>query len=195
MAILSYSHRHLPAEASTPSPYPLTVIGIHSTCLDIGANSRFMSTTSQWVHFDKGTPALANEIKKALEGNDVLAKIDAMKNAIMLLLNGGTLSQLFVTRLLDTFYQIRAARVCSRALWIIGEYCLSLLEVESGIATIKQCLGDLPLFRFQKKRRSLALQRNPTRQTPLLFHLKGQLSLLIGTYATQSAASETTFSP
>jgi hypothetical protein len=48
-----------------------------------------------------------------------------------------------ITRLLDTFYQIRAARVCSRALWIIGEYCLSLSEVESGIATIKQCLGDL----------------------------------------------------
>jgi coatomer subunit beta len=48
-----------------------------------------------------------------------------------------------ITRLLDTFYRIRAARVCSRALWIIGEYCLSLSEVESGIATIKQCLGDL----------------------------------------------------
>ncbi|KAJ1429229.1 Coatomer beta subunit, C-terminal [Sesbania bispinosa] len=51
-----------------------------------------------------------------------------------------------ITRLLDTFYQIRAARVCSCALWIIGEYCLSLSEVESGIATIKQCLGDLPFY-------------------------------------------------
>ncbi|CAI9774710.1 unnamed protein product [Fraxinus pennsylvanica] len=39
------------------------------------------------VHFNKGTLALANEIKKAFEGNDVPAKIDAMKNAIMLLLN------------------------------------------------------------------------------------------------------------
>ncbi|KAI3882840.1 hypothetical protein MKW92_016921, partial [Papaver armeniacum] len=36
--------------------------------------------------------------------------------------------------------------VCSCALWIIGEYCLSLSEVESGLATIKQCLGDLPFF-------------------------------------------------
>ncbi|KAI3911896.1 hypothetical protein MKW92_000486 [Papaver armeniacum] len=41
---------------------------------------------------------------------------------------------------------IRAARVCLCALWIIGEYCLSLSEVESGLATIKQCLGDLPFF-------------------------------------------------
>ncbi|KAF5727783.1 hypothetical protein HS088_TW22G01480 [Tripterygium wilfordii] len=41
-----------------------------------------------------------------------------------------------IARLLDTFYQIRAARACSCGLWIIGEYCLSLSEVESGIATI-----------------------------------------------------------
>ncbi|CAN1843769.1 Coatomer subunit beta-1 [Linum perenne] len=56
-----------------------------------------------------------------------------------------------VTRLLDTFYQIRAARVCSGALWIIGEYCLSLSEVESGIATIKQCLGELPFFSISEE--------------------------------------------
>ncbi|PPD75441.1 hypothetical protein GOBAR_DD27621 [Gossypium barbadense] len=49
------------------------------------------------IHFDKGTPAIANEIKEALEGNDVPAKIDAMKKAIMLLLNGETLPQLFIT--------------------------------------------------------------------------------------------------
>ena len=49
------------------------------------------------VHFDKGTPALANEIKEALEGNDVAAKIEALKKAIMLLLNGETIPQLFST--------------------------------------------------------------------------------------------------
>lgn len=48
------------------------------------------------THFDKGTPAIANEIKKAIEGEDVLAKIDAMKNAIMLLLNGETLLHPFI---------------------------------------------------------------------------------------------------
>lgn len=49
------------------------------------------------VHFDKGTPAMANEIKEALEGNDIPLKIDALKKAIMLLLNGETLPQLFIT--------------------------------------------------------------------------------------------------
>lgn len=49
------------------------------------------------VHFDKGTPAMANEIKEALEGNDIESKIDALKKAIMLLLNGETIPQLFIT--------------------------------------------------------------------------------------------------
>ncbi|KAI7756266.1 hypothetical protein M8C21_015500 [Ambrosia artemisiifolia] len=49
------------------------------------------------VHFDKGTPALANEIKVALEGNDDAAKVDAMKKANMLVLNGETIPQLFIT--------------------------------------------------------------------------------------------------
>ncbi|KAH7865852.1 hypothetical protein Vadar_012053 [Vaccinium darrowii] len=49
------------------------------------------------VHFDKGTPAITNEIKEALEGNDVPLKIDALKKAIMLLLNGETIPQLFIT--------------------------------------------------------------------------------------------------
>ena len=49
------------------------------------------------LHFDKGTPALANEIKEALEGNDVPAKVEAMMKAVMLLLNGETIPQLFIT--------------------------------------------------------------------------------------------------
>ena len=49
------------------------------------------------VHFDKATPALANEIKESLEGNDVESKIEALKKAIMLLLNGETIPQLFIT--------------------------------------------------------------------------------------------------
>ncbi|KAI3911420.1 hypothetical protein MKW98_010307 [Papaver atlanticum] len=49
------------------------------------------------MHFDKGTPALANEIKESLEGSDVVAKVEAMKRAVMLLFNGETLPQLFIT--------------------------------------------------------------------------------------------------
>lgn len=47
------------------------------------------------------------------------------------------LRESIVTRLLDTFSQIRSARVCACALWIIGEYCQSLPEVESGLRYAK----------------------------------------------------------
>ncbi|CAA2979049.1 coatomer subunit beta-1 [Olea europaea var. sylvestris] len=100
-----------------------------------------------------------------------------------------------VTRLLDTFYQIRAARVCSCALWIIGEYCLSLSEVESGIATIKQCLGDLPFFSISEEEEVTDTTKKSQLATSITTSSKRPAILADGTYATQSAASETTFSP
>ena len=47
------------------------------------------------VHFDK--PASASEIKEALEGNDPLAKVQALQKAIMMLLNGEQIPALFIT--------------------------------------------------------------------------------------------------
>ncbi|CAN1220311.1 Coatomer subunit beta-1 [Linum perenne] len=100
-----------------------------------------------------------------------------------------------VTRLLDTFYQIRAARVCSAALWIIGEYCSSLSEVESGLATIKQCLGELPFFSVSEEGE---VTDTTTKKSPqpssMTVSSRRPAILSDGTYATQNAASETVFS-
>lgn len=51
------------------------------------------------AHFDYGdTPALFSEIKQSLESNDVTSKIEALQNAIMLLLNDGDAApHLFIT--------------------------------------------------------------------------------------------------
>ncbi|KAI4331153.1 hypothetical protein MLD38_029368 [Melastoma candidum] len=100
-----------------------------------------------------------------------------------------------ITRLLDTFYQIRAARVCSCALWIIGEYCLSLPEVENALATIKQCLGDLPFYTVTEEGelQDSSASVQPTRAAAVS---SGRPAILAdGTYATQSAALETAISP
>jgi coatomer subunit beta len=43
------------------------------------------------------------------------------------------LRESIVARLLDTFSQIRSSRVCACALWIVGEYCQSLSEVDTGL--------------------------------------------------------------
>ncbi|KAJ6925039.1 hypothetical protein NC652_018093 [Populus alba x Populus x berolinensis] len=101
-----------------------------------------------------------------------------------------------ITRLLDTFYQIRAARVCSCALWIIGEYCLSLSEVESGIATIKQCLGELPFYSVSEEGEAPTdATKNSQQPSSVTVSSRRPAILSDGTYATQSAASETAFSP
>mmetsp|Transcript_9402 Transcript_9402/g.34487 ORF Transcript_9402/g.34487 Transcript_9402/m.34487 type:complete len:953 (-) Transcript_9402:274-3132(-) len=63
----------------------------------MAANGNASESCSLLVHFDKTSPALANEIKEALEEGDVEAKIAAMKKAIMVLLNGENLPQLFIT--------------------------------------------------------------------------------------------------
>ncbi|XP_057467443.1 coatomer subunit beta-1 [Actinidia eriantha] len=100
-----------------------------------------------------------------------------------------------ITRLLDTFYQIRAARVCSCALWVVGEYCLSLSEVESGIATIKQCLGDLPFYSETEEGESTDSSKKSQQVNTITVSSRRPAILADGTYATQSAASETAFSP
>jgi len=100
-----------------------------------------------------------------------------------------------ITRLLDTFYQIRAARVCSCALWITGEYCLSLSEVESGIATIKQCLGDLPFYTVTEEGDGQEASRPIQQVNSNTVSSRRPAILADGTYATQSAALETAMSP
>lgn len=100
-----------------------------------------------------------------------------------------------MTRLLDTFYQIRAARVCSCALWIIGEYCLLLSEVESGISTINQCLGDLPFFTVTEEGESQDASKNSKPVSSVTVSSRRPVILADGTYATQSAASESVTSP
>ncbi|KAE8682533.1 Coatomer subunit beta-1 [Hibiscus syriacus] len=99
-----------------------------------------------------------------------------------------------ITRLLDTFYQIRAARVCSCALWIIGEYCLSLSEVESGIVTIKQCLGELPFYSVSEEGEGTDASKKTPQANSITVSSRRPAILADGTYATQSAASETAFS-
>lgn len=100
-----------------------------------------------------------------------------------------------ITRLLDTFYQIRASRVCVCALWIIGEYCLSLSEVESGLTTIKQCLGELPFYSLSEEEEGNDSSKKVQQVNSMTVSSKRPAILSDGTYATQSAASETAFSP
>ena len=105
------------------------------------------------------------------------------------------LRESILSRLLDTFYQIRATRVLSCALWIIAEYSQSLAEVEQGLGIIKQSLGELPFYVINED--AAETDALPAGVAPGVVAVPAPIQqskrpavLADGTYATQSAASE-----
>ncbi|GMH39677.1 hypothetical protein BSKO_07575 [Bryopsis sp. KO-2023] len=55
------------------------------------------------------------------------------------------LRESILEQLLESFTQIRSSRVCSCALWILGEFSQSPTEITDGLKVIKEALGPLPL--------------------------------------------------
>ncbi|CAH9072648.1 unnamed protein product [Cuscuta europaea] len=148
------------------------------------------------VKFPEVASTVVHLLMDFLGDNNVASAIDVAIFVREIIETNPKLRVSIVTRLLDTFYQIRAARVCTCALWIIGEYCLSLSEVESGIETIKQCLGELPFYSPSEEGDAAdSSSRRPQQVNSITVSSRRPAVLADGTYATQSAASETAFLP
>jgi coatomer subunit beta len=80
-------------------------------------------------------------------------------------------------------------------LWIIGEYCLSLSEVESEISIIKQCLSDLPFYTIYEDGEGQDISKAVQQVNSTTVSSRRLAILADGAYAIQSAALETTVSP
>jgi len=108
------------------------------------------------------------------------------------------LKQTIVERLLECFYQIRSARVCTSALWIIGEYCTTHAEVDSAISTLKSSLGPCPFYSpADPDAEPDEAAASATPASPVLppASSKRPAVLADGTYATQSAAVDEASAP
>ncbi|KAK4487945.1 hypothetical protein RD792_003689 [Penstemon davidsonii] len=167
---------------------------------ELEKNGEYRQLLIQAIHscaikFPEVASTVVHLLMDFLGDNNVASALDVVVFVREIIETNPKLRVSIVTRLLDTFYQIRAARVCSCALWIIGEYCLSLSEVESGIATIKQCLGDLPFFSVSEEEEGSDSSKKSQQATSITVSSRRPAILADGTYATQSAASETAFSP
>lgn len=99
------------------------------------------------------------------------------------------LRQSILERLKDTFYQIRSSRVCSCALWILGEYSAGQEEIISALEVIKQSLGPTP---FMSEKEGGEAEDNSGPVTVPITGSKRPAVLPDGTYATQAAVVETT---
>ncbi|KAK9282276.1 hypothetical protein L1049_005190 [Liquidambar formosana] len=167
---------------------------------ELEKNGEYRQMLVQAIHscaikFPEVASTVVHLLMDFLGDNNVASAIDVVVFVREIIETNPKLRVSIITRLLDTFYQIRAARVCSCALWIIGEYCLSLSEVESGIATIKQCLGDLPFYTATEEGEGQDALKNSQQQVNSITVSSRRPAILAdGTYATQSAALETAMS-
>ncbi|CAI9754509.1 unnamed protein product [Fraxinus pennsylvanica] len=167
---------------------------------ELEKNGEYRQMLIQAIHscaikFPEVASTVVHLLMDFLGDNNVASAMDVVIFVREIIETNPKLRVSIVTRLLDTFYQIRAARVCSCSLWIIGEYCLSLSEVESGISTIKQCLGDLPFFSVSEEEEAADSTKKTQLTNSTTISSRRPAILADGTYATQSAASETAFSP
>jgi coatomer subunit beta len=61
------------------------------------------------------------------------------------------LRESILEKLLDTFADMKSGKVFRGALWIIGEYCLSLSEIDGALKQIRHTLGEMPLLASEQK--------------------------------------------
>ncbi|KAL0298457.1 UNVERIFIED_CONTAM: Coatomer subunit beta-1 [Sesamum calycinum] len=167
---------------------------------ELEKNGEYRQMLIQAIHscaikFPEVASTVVHLLMDFLGDNNVASAMDVAVFVREIIETNPKLRVSIITRLLDTFYQIRAARVCSCALWILGEYSLSLSEVEGAIATIKQCLGDLPFFSISEDVEAADSSKKSQQATSITVSSRRPAILADGTYATQSAASETTISP
>jgi len=141
------------------------------------------------VKFPEVASTVVHLLMEFLGDSNVASAMDVVLFVREIIETNPKLRVSIIARLLDTFYQIRASRVCSCALWIIGEYCLSLSEVENGISTINQCLGELPFYTVAEDAEGLATIKSQPANAITVSSRRPAI-LADGTYATQSAASE-----
>ncbi|KAH6555339.1 hypothetical protein KP509_1Z263900 [Ceratopteris richardii] len=170
---------------------------------ELEKNGEYRQMLVQAIHscalkFPEVASTVAHLLMDFLGDSNVASAMDVVYFVREIIETNPKLRESIISKLLDIFYQIRSSKVCSCALWIIGEYCLARQEVESGISTIKQSLGELPFYTVTEDGEVL---------DPALSKSQGQASkasafvgmtsssrkpavLADGTYATQSATSE-----
>ncbi|CAK9866541.1 unnamed protein product [Sphagnum jensenii] len=147
------------------------------------------------LKFPEVASAVVHLLMDFLGDSNVASAIDVVFFVREIIETNSRLRESIMTRLLDTFYQIRSSRVCTCALWIIGEYSWSLQEVEGGIAVIKQSLGDLPFFTTAEEGEVVDISAtkalSPSNKPPAPPTVSKRPAILAdGTYATQVAVAE-----
>lgn len=94
------------------------------------------------------------------------------------------LKDLIVQRLLDICGQIKSVKVLRATLWLLGEYCSTIEDIQNVMTFIRQSLGDLPIVDDEIRR---STGETKDEQDTSMSAPVQRLVTADGTYATQSA--------
>lgn len=88
---------------------------------------------------------------------------------------------------METFPEMKAAKVFRGALWIVGEYCLEVQDIEDAWKHIRAGLGEIPILASEQRLLSEAQSEDTEEKAPETKNTPVKRVLADGTYATESA--------
>ncbi|XP_071483507.1 coatomer subunit beta-like [Diadema antillarum] len=101
------------------------------------------------------------------------------------------LKPLIISKLLEVFPTIKAVKIHRAALWILGEYCTTINDIQSLMTEVRNLLGEIPIVDDEMRK---AAGENTDEENVQVSASK-RLVTEMGTYATQSALSVTAVKP
>jgi coatomer subunit beta len=122
-----------------------------------------------------------------LAANDVLVFIREMIQKY------SHLKEILLQKLLEIYPSVKSIKILRGILWILGEYCESVEDIQTLITLIRQSLGDLPIVDDELKRASGEYEANKSDEQILQSNIgstpsnAAKLVTADGTYASQSA--------
>ncbi|PAA48185.1 hypothetical protein BOX15_Mlig004513g2 [Macrostomum lignano] len=105
------------------------------------------------------------------------------------------LKSLILQKLMESLATVKNAKIYRSALWILGEHCTEVEDIQSVMTLVRQALGDLPLVEDELKRAaSTGEDQDQQQESALSSQASGLAQKRVtadGTYASQTAFSVT----
>jgi len=152
----------------------LLVRTLHSTCI------KFPDVASDVIPL----------LMEFLSDTNELAAMDVLIFAREAMTRFDNLRPLIVEKLLESFSMIRSVKIHRATLWILGEYCTQVEDMQTLMSEVRQSLGELPIV--EDEMRKAAGEEAMEDESVAAMTAGGSVQKLVtadGTYATQSAFS------
>lgn len=93
-----------------------------------------------------------------------------------------------LAKLINSFPDFRNGKVYRGALWVVGDYCMSINSVQAAIQQIRHVLGEVPILATEERAAEQTEQSSTEKEAPAVPHTASKPRVRAdGTYATESA--------